>query len=88
MTESVPSDDTDGFVIPVVMEDVSSQVVEVVETPVITEVADPVVETAIADEVVEIAKIETVEVPTAIIDEPEELPENRRRKRRSSAAVD
>ncbi|MCY7368948.1 MAG: ribonuclease E/G, partial [Chamaesiphon sp.] len=87
-TESVPGGDTDDFVIPVVMEEVSSEVVEVVDIPVVTEVAEPVVETPVVDEVVEIAKTDTVEVPTPIVDEPEELPENRRRKRRSSATVD
>ena len=80
---------TDDFMIPVVMEKLSSEVVDVVDIPVITtEVSDPVVETAIVDEVMEIATPEAVEAPTAIVDEPEELPENRRRKRRSSAAVD
>jgi ribonuclease E len=83
-TESIPTDD---FVIPVVMEELSSEIAEVVETPVVTEVTKKVIETPIA-EVVEIAKIETVEALTAIVDEPEELPENRRRKRRSSAVVD
>ena len=77
---------TDDFMIPVVMEKLSSEVVDVVDIPVITtEVSDPVVETAIVDEVMEIATPEAVEAPTAIVDEPEELPENRRRKRRSSA---
>jgi ribonuclease E len=82
-TESVP---TDNFVIPVVMEASTSAIAEVIETPVVTEITQKVIETPVA-EVVEIAKIETVDVLTAIVDEPE-LPENRRRKRRSSAVVD
>ena len=85
LTESVPADD---FVIPVVMEEVSSEVVEVVNTPVVAEVVAQVVETPTVTEVVEIDNIETVEVLTPIVDEPEELLENRRRKRRSSAVVD
>jgi ribonuclease E len=58
-----------------VAEELMSEVAEVIQTPVI-------------DDVVEIAEIEPVEVLTAIVDESEELPENRRRKRRSSATVD
>jgi ribonuclease E len=85
LTESVPADD---FAIPVVIEEMSSEVVAVVETPVIAEVAEQVLETPVAAEVVEIATIETVEVLTQVVEEPEELPENRRRKRRSSATVD
>jgi ribonuclease E len=84
-TESVPADD---FVIPVVMEEASSEVVEVFETPEVAEVTEQVIETPIVVEVVETVNIEPVEVVTAIADEPEELPENRRRKRRSSAVVD
>ena len=73
------------FAIPVVMDDVS-EVVEVVDTPAIAEVVEQVVETAA--EAVEVADIKTVEESQPIVDEPEELPENRRRKRRSSAVVD
>jgi ribonuclease E len=80
-TESVPVDD---FVIPVVMEAVGA----VVENPVMIEVAEQGVETPIVDEVAEIINIETAEVLPVVVDEPEELPENRRRKRRSSAVVD
>jgi ribonuclease E len=82
LTESVPADD---FAIPVVIEEVSSEVVETLDAAQVTE---QVVETQVAAEVVEFATIEAVEVLTPVIDEPEELPENRRRKRRSSATVD
>jgi hypothetical protein len=75
-------------VIPVVIEESIAEVAEVIETPVITEVADQVVESPVVDEVVEIINVETAEVLPDIVDEPEELPENRRRKRRSSATVD
>ena len=84
-TESVPADD---FAIPVVIEEPISEVAEVIETVVITEVAEKVVETSVVDEVAEIINIETAEVLYPVVDEPEELPENRRRKRRSSATVD
>jgi ribonuclease E len=80
-TESISTDD---FVAEELMSEVAEVVEEVVETPVVTEV----VETPMIEEVVEIAEVEAVEVLTAIVDEPEELPENRRRKRRSSAVVD
>ena len=68
---------------------------EVVETPLEAEAIDEVVEIPepkTIDEVVETDAIsidpEPVEPVTIAIEPPEELPENRRRKRRSSATVD
>jgi ribonuclease E len=75
--EPTASISTDDFVAEELMSEVAEVVEEVVETPVVIEVVEEVVEAP----AVEIAEIETVE-------ELEDLPENRRRKRRSSAAVD
>jgi ribonuclease E len=79
--ESMPPDDF-------VAEDLMSAVAEFVEKTVAVEVAAEVVASAVAvavvEKVVETVKIDMLEV----LDETEELPENRRRKRRSSATLD
>jgi ribonuclease E len=78
-TAPIPGDDF-------VAEELMSPAAEVVETPVM--IAAEIIEIPVVAEVVEIPELETVDVLTAIVDEPDELPENRRRKRRSSAVVD
>jgi ribonuclease E len=81
-TESTPVEDVE---IPVFVEEV---VVESIETSVITEVDEEVAEASIDEIPVASTKIEIVDVLTTIVDESEDLPENRRRKRRSSAVID
>jgi ribonuclease E len=78
-TAPIPGDDF-------VAEELMSPAAEVVETPVV--IAAEIIEIPVVAEVVEIPELETVDVLTAIVDEPDELPENRRRKRRSSAVMD
>jgi ribonuclease E len=78
-TAPIPGDDF-------VAEELMSPAAEVVETPVM--IAAEIIEIPVVAEVVEIPELETVDVLTAIVDEPDELPENRRRKRRSSAVMD
>ena len=89
-------DDSAQIVAEVVETHQAEAIDEVVETPSDPEAIDEVVETPpepeTIDEIVETDAIsidpEPVEPVTIAIEPPEELPENRRRKRRSSATVD
>jgi ribonuclease E len=96
-TSTIPADDSAQIVAEVVETSPEPEAIdEVVETPPQPEAIDEVVEThpqpETVDEVVETDAIsidpEPVEPVTIAIEPPEELPENRRRKRRSSATVD
>ena len=96
-TSTIPADDSAQIVAEVVETSPEPEAIdEVVETPPQPEAIDEVVEThpqpETVDEVVETDAIsidpEPVEPVTIGIEPPEELPENRRRKRRSSATVD
>ena len=96
-TSTIPADDSAQIVAEVVEIPPEPEAIdEVVETPPDPEAIDEVVETPpepeTIDEIVETDAIsidpEPVEPVTIGIEPPEELPENRRRKRRSSATVD
>ncbi len=91
--EDIPTDDLPISTIPT--DETAAQIVEEVEThqpEAIDEVVETLPEAEAIDEVVETDTIaidsEPVEPVTIGIEPPEELPENRRRKRRSSATVD
>ena len=95
-TSTIPTDDLADQIVEEVVETHQPEAIdEVVETPLEAEAIDEVVEIPepkTIDEVVETDAIsidpEPVEPVTIAIEPPEELPENRRRKRRSSATVD
>ncbi|WP_373545162.1 Rne/Rng family ribonuclease [Chamaesiphon sp.] len=97
VTSTIPDDSAAQIVEDVVETPLEAEAIdEVVETPLEAETIDEVVETLpepeAIDEVVETDAIsidpEPFEPLTIGIEQPEELPENRRRKRRSSATVD
>ena len=82
-TSTIPADDSAQIVAEVVETHQAEAIDEVVETHPQPETVDEVVET----DAISIDP-EPVEPVTIAIEPPEELPENRRRKRRSSATVD
>ena len=83
-TSTIPADDSAQIVAEVVETSPDPEAIdEVVETPPDPETIDEIVET----DAISIDP-EPVEPVTIAIEPPEELPENRRRKRRSSATVD